>query len=148
MNYELLSKQVSSLIDENEKQVSVLANTCALLKESLNHFWIGFYIVDEVKNELYLGPFQGPLACTKIAFGKGVCGSSWKEKKTLIVDDVHQFEGHIACSSESNSEIVVPVIKDDKVVAVLDIDSKDFSKFNQADQKGLEEICMSLSKVF
>ena len=95
-----------------------------------------------------MGPFQGPLACTKIGFGKGVCGAAWSEKKSILVDDVHQFSGHIACSSETNSEIVIPIIKDQKVFAVLDIDSKDFSRFNEEDKVGLELICSKLSLIF
>ena len=95
-----------------------------------------------------MGPFQGPLACTKISFGKGVCGKAWSDKKSILVEDVHQFEGHIACSSQSNSEIVVPIIKDQIVVAVLDIDSKEFAMFNKEDQVGLEKVCTILSQIF
>lgn len=148
MNYELINKQIQSLMGENEKRISILSNTAALLHESENHLWTGFYLVDEKKNELYLGPFQGPLACTKIPFAKGVCGTSWSEKKTIIVDDVHKFPGHIACSSKSNSEIVVPIFKDDKVVAVIDIDSEKFSCFNESDREGLGLIAKTLSLVF
>jgi GAF domain-containing protein len=148
MNYETLIKQVESLISDDQKQVSILANICALLKEELKHFWIGFYIVDEIKNELYLGPFQGPLACTKIEFGKGVCGSSWKEARSLVVANVHEFEGHIACSSKTNSEIVIPIIKNKNVVAVLDIDSEELNTFNELDRVGLERVCSKLSSLF
>lgn len=148
MNYEILSKQVESLISDDQRQVSILSNVCALLKEELKHFWIGFYIVDQVKSELYLGPFQGPLACTKIEFGKGVCGSSWKQAKSLVVSNVHEFEGHIACSSKTNSEIVIPIIKNKEVVAVLDLDSEELNTFGELDRIGLEQICSKLSLVF
>lgn len=148
MNYNLLIKQIESLISSNEKQVSILSNVCAILKEELQHFWIGFYLVDFDINELYLGPFQGPLACTKIAFGKGVCGSSWRDKKTYIVPNVHEFDGHIACSSKTNSEIVVPIIKNNRVVAVLDIDSEELDTFSDTDRIGLEGICEKLQIIF
>lgn len=148
MNYETLIKQVDSLASEDQRQVSILANVCALLKEELKYFWIGFYIVDEIKNELYLGPFQGPLACIKIPFGRGVCGASWEKKETIIVDNVHEFPGHIACSSKTNSEIVVPVLKDGRVVAVLDIDSESLDTFNLEDKVALEKICQILAKFF
>ena len=119
--------------------VSSLANFVAVLKSQFDFFWVGFYLVDD--NKLILGPFQGPLACTEIKFGKGVCGSAWSECKTIVVGDVHQFPGHIACSSETNSEIVLPVINaEGKVVAVLDIDSITFNDFDAVDQKYLEKL--------
>ena len=143
--YNQLEKTIFSVIEPHNAQISNLANFCAILMDQFQHHWIGFYLVNEHKNILELGPFQGPLACTQIQFGKGVCGSSWRDKKTYIVDDVHQFEGHIACSSLSNSEIVVPIIKNDQVVAVLDIDSIEFGKFDNTDQTYLEKFCQHLS---
>lgn len=148
MKYDLIIKQVESLIGPDDRQISILSNVCAILKEELQHFWIGFYLVDTEKKELYLGPFQGPLACTRIAFGKGVCGASWKERKSFVVPNVHEFPGHIACSSKTNSEIVVPIIKDNEVVAVLDIDSIKLNSFNEEDRIGLEKICKVLEAVF
>lgn len=143
--YQALEKTLKAVIDESSHPISNMANFCAILHSEFKHHWIGFYLVDNNKNELYLGPFQGPLACTQISFGKGVCGSSWKQRETLIVKDVHQFPGHIACSSLSNSEIVVPIIKNDKVVGVLDIDSVEFDKFDQVDQAYLEKFCEHLA---
>jgi L-methionine (R)-S-oxide reductase len=137
-SYQKLLKATQSLITLEDNNISNMANFCALLKEEFDWHWIGFYLVDEGNKELYLGPFQGPLACTKIPHGKGVCGTSWAQAQTLNVPDVHQFPGHIACSSHSNSEIVIPVKVDGKVVAVLDIDSTSFSDFTTDDQKQLE----------
>ena len=116
--------------------IANLANTCACLKEQFNWLWVGFYIVKN--GELVLGPFQGPLACTRIKKEKGVCGTSWAKKETLIVPDVNAFAGHIACSSLSLSEIVVPVIRNGEVVAVLDVDSKRYNEFDEVDKKYLE----------
>ncbi|MFY8020784.1 MAG: GAF domain-containing protein, partial [Bacteroidia bacterium] len=115
-----------------------LANICGALKQAFNWWWIGFYFVKG--EELVLGPFQGPVACTRIAFGKGVCGSSWKQEKTIIVPDVHAFPGHIACSGASLSEIVVPCFKKETVWAVLDVDSEHLAHFDEVDAKYLEEI--------
>jgi GAF domain-containing protein len=109
-----------------------------LLKESFGFFWVGFYIVKD--NQLVLGPFQGPVACTRIAFGKGVCGGAWAQKKTLVVEDVHQFPGHIACSEHSKSEVVVPVFRNGEVIAVLDIDSQEFATFDSEDAVHLEKL--------
>ncbi len=136
--YISLSPQIRSLIEGETDLVSNLANVAAALKEAFNFFWVGFYIVKN--NELVLGPFQGPIACTRIAYGKGVCGTSWKDKKAIIVDDVNKFPGHIACSSLSQSEIVIPIIRNNEVVAVLDVDSDELSKFDETDQKYLSEI--------
>ncbi len=111
----------------------------AALKQTFGFFWVGFYLVKE--EELVLGPFQGPIACTRIRFGRGVCGTAWKEARTLIVPDVEQFPGHIACSSDSKSEIVVPILKQGKVVGVLDIDSDTLDSFDTIDARYLEEIC-------
>ncbi len=136
--YISLSPQIRSLIEGENDLVANLANVAAALKEAFNFFWIGFYIVKN--NQLVLGPFQGPVACTRIAYGKGVCGTSWKDKKAIVVDDVNQFPGHIACSSFSQSEIVVPIIRNNEVVAVLDVDSDKLSQFDEIDQKYLTEI--------
>ena len=133
--YISLSPQIKSLIEGEVDLVANLANVAAALKEAFNFFWVGFYIVKN--NQLVLGPFQGPIACTRIAYGKGVCGTSWKDKKTIIVDDVNQFPGHIACSSLSQSEIVVPIIRNNEVVAVLDVDSDELSQFDEIDKKYL-----------
>ena len=136
--YISLSPQIRSLIEGETDIVANLANVAAALKEAFNFFWVGFYIVKN--NELVLGPFQGPIACTRIVYGKGVCGTSWKDKKAIIVDDVNQFPGHIACSSLSQSEIVIPIIRNNEVVAVLDVDSDKLSQFDETDQKYLSEI--------
>lgn len=138
-NYIKIEAVLFSLISKRDALVSSLANFVAVLKSQFDFFWVGFYLVDD--NKLILGPFQGPLACTEIKFGKGVCGTAWSERKTIIVGDVHQFPGHIACSSETNSEIVLPVINaEGKVVAVLDIDSITFNDFDAVDQKYLEKL--------
>ena len=135
-----MALQAKSLIDGVDNAVGALGNVAALLKEELPYFyWAGFYVVRD--NRLQLGPFQGPVACYSIEKGKGVCGKAWEEAKTLLVPDVHQFPGHIACSSRSNSEIVVPVFNDKgEVAAVLDVDSEEFSAFDTQDRLGLEEI--------
>lgn len=141
--YEECVKEVKAIIEGEPDMVANLSNIVAILKEKFNYWWVGFYLV---KNEqLVLGPFQGPVACTRIAKGKGVCGTSWEQKKTLVVADVHQFPGHIACSAASNSEIVVPIIKNNEVVMVLDVDSIDYNYFNETDQKYLEEIGVIIS---
>ena len=136
--YQEVYKQIESVVDGEPDQIANMANTAALLHEAFGFWWTGFYIVKD--GVLVLGPFQGPVACTRIGFGKGVCGTSWERKETIVVPDVHQFPGHIACSSLSNSEIVVPMFHGDDVYAVLDIDSKDFSTFDSTDQFWLEKI--------
>lgn len=136
--YELLFEQIKALINKESDIIANMSNIAAVIHETFGFWWTGFYRV--VENELVLGPFQGPVACTRIAYGKGVCGTSWKEGKTIIVDDVHEFPGHIACSSVSKSEIVVPIFKDNQVVAVLDIDSENFSTFDSIDKEWLEKI--------
>ena len=136
--YQSLLPQIKELVRNEKDTIANLANITAALKQAFGFFWVGFYIVK--KNELVLGPFQGPVACTRIALGKGVCGTAWKERRTVIVPDVEQFAGHIACSSESKSEIVVPVFKNDKVVGVLDIDSDRLNTFDETDAKRLEEV--------
>ncbi|MFT3844217.1 MAG: GAF domain-containing protein [Lacibacter sp.] len=136
--YTQLIPQIKGLLEGEPDLVANLANVCAALKEQFNWLWIGFYLVKE--NELVLGPFQGPVACTRIHKGRGVCGTSWAEAKTIIVPDVEKFPGHIACSSLSKSEIVVPLVRNNEVVAVLDVDSKDLNTFDTTDQYFLEQI--------
>lgn len=136
--YTLLTKQIAALIEGEDDAIANLANIAAALKEQFNFWWVGFYFVKQ--DQLVLGPFQGPIACTRIAYGRGVCGTAWKDQRTLIVDDVDRFPGHIACSSLSKSEIVVPIIKNGKCVAVLDIDSEHLAHFDQIDAKHLETI--------
>jgi GAF domain-containing protein len=143
--YQLLVKQVKSLLDKNDNIISNLSNFTAALKQTFNKIsWVGFYLYDGT--ELYLGPFQGKVACTKIQIGKGVCGTSAMNRETIIVPDVYKFPGHIACDVESRSEIVVPIIKNDKLYGVLDLDSASLSAFNQTDKKYLEEIVDFLAK--
>ncbi|MEY4351279.1 MAG: hypothetical protein RL078_1349 [Bacteroidota bacterium] len=137
--YAELLPQLQALIDTEENAIANMANFCAALKETFNWFWIGFYLVNG--NELILGPFQGPVACTRIAKGKGVCGTAWEQEKTILVKDVAAFPGHIACSALSKSEIVVPLIKNGAVIGVLDIDSTELATFDQLDQTQLEKIC-------
>ena len=136
--YESLLPQIKAVVEGEPDLIANLANTCACLKEQFNWLWVGFYLVKG--NELVLGPFQGPLACTRIKKGKGVCGTSWAEKETIIVPDVNAFPGHIVCSSLSLSEIVVPVIRNGEVVAVLDVDSGKYNEYDETDKKYLEKI--------
>lgn len=136
--YQKLNNEVRAVITGEEDLIANLANVAALIKHTFNPWWVGFYLVKG--KDLVLGPFQGPVACTRIPKGKGVCGHARAIKTTVIVPDVHKFEGHIACSSESNSEIVVPLIHKGEVWAVLDIDSTDFNAFDEEDKKGLEEL--------
>ena len=145
--YSLLSKQIESLLAGEKDVVAAMANVAALIHETFGFWWTGFYRVaynssnsSNSAPELILGPFQGPVACMHIGYGKGVCGTAWKERRTIVVPDVEQFPGHIACSSESRSEIVVPVIQRDRVVAVLDIDSRELSTFDDTDREWLEKI--------
>ena len=136
--YKSLVPQIQGLISGESDLIANMANISAALKEVFAFWWVGFYLVKN--NELVLGPFQGPVACTRIAHGKGVCGSSWKEAKTIIVPDVDQFPGHIACSSASRSEIVLPLIKNNKVIAVLDVDSEHLNHFDATDELYLSNI--------
>jgi len=136
--YQSLIPQIEALLDGETDLIANMANICAALKEQFNWFWVGFYLVKQ--DELVLGPFQGPVACTRIAQGRGVCGSSWAEAKTLIVPDVEAFPGHIACSSLSRSEIVLPVFSGNVVVGVLDVDSSELDQFDKTDAKYLEQI--------
>jgi GAF domain-containing protein len=141
--YESLIPQLSALLKGEDDLIANLANISAALKQQFNWLWVGFYLVKN--NELVLGPFQGPVACTRIAKGRGVCGSSWEQAKTLIVPDVEKFVGHIACSSASRSEIVVPIIISEKVVGVLDVDSEYLDHFDETDQHYLEKVVLMIS---
>ncbi len=136
--YQSLIPQIKGLLDGEPDLVANLANVAAALKEQFGWFWVGFYLVKN--DELVLGPFQGPVACTRIRKGRGVCGSSWAQSKTLIVPDVEKFPGHIACSSLSRSEIVVPIIRNGEVVGVLDVDSSALDEYDETDQQYLEQI--------
>ncbi len=138
--YRLLTEQISALIDGEDDLIAVMSNVCAAVHETMGFLWTGFYRV--VGEELVLGPFQGPVACMHIAYGRGVCGTAWKEQRTIVVPDVEQFPGHIACSSLSRSEIVVPLLSPtNDVVAVLDIDSRELATFDDTDKEYLEHIC-------
>jgi len=137
--YRNLMAQIDALVDGEPDLIANLANIAAALKQTFGFFWVGFYLVKD--ETLVLGPFHGPIACTRIAYGRGVCGTAWKEKKTIIVPDVELFPGHIACSSESKSEIVVPILSNGEVIGVLDIDSDRLNEFDETDAIFLEEIC-------
>lgn len=136
--YQDLYKQIEAIVSDESDMIANMANTAALIHESFGFWWTGFYIVKD--EQLVLGPFQGPVACTRIPYGKGVCGTAWKRKGSIVVPDVEEFPGHIACSSLSRSEIVVPIFKEDEVYAVLDIDSKDLGTFDETDRVQLERI--------
>ena len=136
--YTSLLPQVQAVMDSSVDIIANMANMAAMLHETFGFWWTGFYRV--IGDELVLGPFQGPLACTRIAYGRGVCGTAWKERRTIVVPDVEQFPGHIACSSASRSEIVVPVFQDGEVIAVLDIDSAELNTFDETDVEYLERM--------
>ena len=136
--YKALIPQISALLSGETDQIANMANVCAALKEQFNFFWVGFYMVKV--DELVLGPFQGPVACTRIQRAKGVCGSSWEQAKALIVPDVEVFPGHIACSSASKSEIVIPIFKNGQVIGVLDVDSDELNSFDETDSQYLTQI--------
>ena len=144
--YRQLLPQIAALTTGEPDLVANLANTAAALRQAFGFFWVGFYLVKG--DELVLGPFQGPIACTRIRHGKGVCGASWAQAKTLLVPDVEAFPGHIACSSDSKSEIVVPILKNGQVVAVLDVDSDQLNDFDQADQTALEQLMQLAAQWF
>jgi len=144
VRYEEILPQIKSLVEFETDMIANMANICAVLKEVFDFFWVGFYLVKG--EELVLGPFQGPLACTRIAKGKGVCGTAWIQAKTLIVPDVNAFEGHIACSSLSRSEIVVPVFGKNKIIAVLDVDSDQLDDFDETDAQYLGKIVECIFK--
>jgi GAF domain-containing protein len=146
--YSQLVKEATALLDGESDLIANMANLAALIHETMGFWWTGFYIVRDCKDgveQLVLGPFQGPIACTRIAFGRGVCGTSWQRRETIVVPDVEKFPGHIACSSESRSEIVVPVFNGDKVSAVLDIDSRYLNTFDETDALYLEQIVKLLN---
>ena len=137
-HYNSLLPQVKALCEGETDLIAKMANVAALLHHEFDFWWTGFYRV--VNNELLLGPFQGPIACVHIAYGRGVCGTAWKERRTVVVPDVEEFPGHIACSSESRSEIVIPIFNDADIIAVLDIDSRDLATFDDIDANYLEQI--------
>jgi GAF domain-containing protein len=143
--YDELHPQIEALTAAEPDRTANLANTAAALRQAFGFFWVGFYLVQG--EELVLGPFQGPIACTRIRRGRGVCGTSWAEARTVLVPDVEEFPGHIACSSDSKSEIVVPIVKNGAVVAVLDVDSDKLNDFDSADQAGLEKL-MGLAAIW
>jgi len=140
--YKDLTPQIEALVGGEEDLIANLSNTVAALKQAFNFFWVGFYLVKD--GELVLGPFQGPVACTRIKYGKGVCGTAWARRETIIVPDVEQFPGHIACSSFSKSEIVVPLMSSTTIIGVLDIDSDRLAAFDETDKLWLERIVKSL----
>lgn len=141
--YEQMLPQLKALTEGVNNNTGALANAAALIHETMGFFWTGFYLIKD--NILHLGPFQGPVACYTIPYGKGVCGTAWKEGKTLVVKDVEEFPGHIACSSLSRSEIVVPIFKASKIIGVLDIDSKEIATFDNTDKDYLEKAMKILS---
>ena len=147
--YEVLLPQIESLVNGEPDLIANLSNIAAALKQTFDFFWVGFYLVKEnsSKQELVLGPFQGPIACTRIGFGKGVCGTSWKEKKTILVPNVDEFPGHIACSSDSKSEIVLPAFKEGEVFLVLDVDSNRLNDFDETDAAQLEQLMHIIERV-
>ncbi|WP_109440520.1 GAF domain-containing protein [Acinetobacter haemolyticus] len=136
--YQSIIPQIQAIVEGESDVIANLANICAALKQQFDWLWIGFYLVKD--NELVLGPFQGPIACTRIAKGRGVCGTAWQQQQVMIVPDVDQFPGHIACSSASRSEIVLPVIKNGECVAVLDIDSEKLDQFDEIDAEYLKQL--------
>ncbi len=143
--YELLYKQIAEVVKYESDSIALMANISAMIHQTFGFWWTGFYRV--IGNELVLAPFQGPMACTRIAYGKGVCGTAWQRGESIVVEDVEQFPGHIACSSLSRSEIVVPVKnKDNDVIAVLDIDSEHLATFDEVDRLYLEKITLLLSR--
>ena len=144
--YKELLPQLTALLEGEKNLIANLANTTSALKMTFDFFWVGFYLVEN--EQLVLGPFQGPIACTRINFGRGVCGTAWKEKKTVLVPNVNEFPGHIACSSISQSEIVIPIFKNNEVIAILDVDSEELNSFDAIDQLYLEKICECVSSSF
>jgi GAF domain-containing protein len=141
--YSALMPQIQALMRGESDAIANMANCCAALHETFGWLWVGFYSVKG--DELVLGPFQGPVACTRIAFGRGVCGTAWKEARAILVPDVDQFPGHIACSSRSKSEVVIPVHKNGKVIAILDVDSETLGAFDDTDVTFLTELCAWIS---
>jgi GAF domain-containing protein len=146
--YTTLLKQVDALLEGEDNVTANLSNIVSLLKNSFEYYlWVGYYFYDEKKNNLVLGPFQGSLGCTRIEIGKGVCGTSYAKKETIVVEDVNQFPGHIFCDSSSKSEIVVPLFKNNKVAGVIDVDSAEFSSFDEIDKIYLEELSGKISTI-
>lgn len=143
--YHTLIPQIESLVTDEKDFIANLSNIAAALKQTMNFFWVGFYLVRE--NQLVLGPFQGPVACTRIDFGKGVCGAAWRDKKTILVPNVDEFPGHIACSSASKSEIVLPAFKNNEVALVLDVDSDRLQYFDEADRQSLEKVMRIIERL-
>ncbi|HEY0653240.1 MAG TPA: GAF domain-containing protein [Chryseosolibacter sp.] len=143
--YRVLVPQIEALTGGEPDLVANLSNIAAAIKQSMGFFWVGFYIVKN--NQLVLGPFQGPIACTRIDFGKGVCGTAWKQKQTILVPNVDEFPGHIACSSASKSEIVLPAFKNNEVALVLDVDSDQLNDFDDDDAAGLEKVMRMIEKL-
>ena len=143
--YQTLIPQLKSLVAGEDDLIANLSNIAAALKQTLDFFWVGFYLVKG--DQLVLGPFQGPVACTRIDFGKGVCGTAWKEKQSLLVPDVEKFPGHIACSSASRSEIVFPALKNKSVFLILDIDSDKLDDFNETDEEALREVIKIIERL-
>lgn len=141
--YEVLYASMKALLESERDVIANMANVAAVLKEHFGFFWVGFYLVKD--NELVLGPFQGPVACTRIAFGKGVCGTAWKERRTVVVPDVEAFPGYIACSALSRSEVVIPIMHKEEVIAVLDIDSDQLDFFDESDVFYLEKMVSLLN---
>ncbi len=144
--YEILLPQLKHLVEDEDDLIANCANIMAALKEAFNFFWVGVYFVKA--EELVLGPFQGPLACTRIGYGKGVCGLAWKEARVILVPDVDQFPGHIACSALSKSEIVLPILFKDRVVMILDVDSDVINDFDEVDAKYLQSLVSLMSELF
>jgi L-methionine (R)-S-oxide reductase len=142
--YKTLVPQIQALVEGEPDVVANLSNIAAALKQTMDFFWVGFYLVKN--NELVLGPFQGPIACTRIQFGKGVCGASWQEQKVILVPDVEKFPGHIACSSASKSEIVLPAFKNGSVALVLDVDSDKLDDFDSVDEQELTKVMRVIEK--
>jgi GAF domain-containing protein len=144
--YNTLLPQIASLVEDETDFIANLSNIVAALKQTMGFFWVGVYFVKE--DQLVLGPFQGPIACTRINFGKGVCGTAWKEKKTIVVPDVDAFPGHIACSSDARSEIVLPAYHQGEVMLVLDVDSDQRNDFDEVDQVALEQVMRIIEHMF
>ena len=142
--YQSILPQIQAIVEDESDVIANLGNICAALKQQFGWFWIGFYLVKG--NELVLGPFQGPIACTRIAKGRGVCGSAWQQQQVIVVPDVDQFPGHIACSSDSKSEIVLPIMKNGECVGVLDIDSDELNQFDEVDAEYLQQLMTMIEK--
>lgn len=143
--YQSIIPQIQAIVEGESDVTANLANICAALKQQFDWLWIGFYLVKQ--NELVLGPFQGPIACTRIAKGRGVCGTAWEQQQVMIVPDVDQFPGHIACSSASRSEIVLPIMKNGECIGVLDIDSEELNQFDEMDAEYLQQLMLMIETV-